>query len=731
MSFVLGELAATYVDIGIKAFVLVPFFVVAFLILAIKRKHFRECLGKYVLRFFFWVLVFLIAFFNTKDYAKDINTWEMRKVDSKVRISGYIDEIFEKENVVYIYVDDVFILADYDVYEGLYIGNYIEVKGLVKHFEVARNEGNFDEKSYYNSIGLTKKIEAADIRVIDGDRDKLKDFIGSLKTKYVKSIHNIWNEDTADIICAVTVGDKNNLSDDVKERYRVIGISHVLAISGLHLSIIGMGLFKLFRRRFGYFISGVAGIFVVLLFGVCIGDSASIQRATFMFVMHIIALILGRTYDMISATSLAALLLLFECPYVMYNAGFILSFGAIIAICIITNIIEKPNVLVITGGIQCITLPLTMQLFYEIPLYGLLVNLVVIPTVGVLVISGLLSGIVGIFSLKTGAFMSGIGKLILWFYERIYDVVERLPYNNIVTGRPKLWLMFVFYIAIFVVMLIMYYRKRQFYMVFTIPIVILFLFFNKDRTFYISAIDVGQGDCILIHNEDCSVYMIDAGSSDVKELYEYKIKSTLKAKGIDRIDGFIITHVDFDHISAVKDMIEEGMICNLYLPWLNNKSEEYLEVVSLAGEYGVEVKYLYAGMKLADGEMKLKCLYPFEDSTSEDINELSTVIKLEYGGMSVLCMGDLGEMGERTLVARYSKEELDCDILKVGHHGSKNSSSMGFLEMVTPHIAVISCSEDNSYGHPHTETLERLREVGSKILITKDCGEVRLEEKER
>jgi len=727
VSFVLGEFAATYVDIGIESFILVPFFVVLLCMIAVKLKRFRSvCIYA-----FLGVFIFVISFLNTKEYSISVNEWEKKKENSRVIISGYVDDIIEKENVIYIYVDDIFIQADYDVYCDLYVGNYIEVKGIVKHFEIAHNEGNFDAKSYYNSMGFTKKIEAVDIKIVDDKRDRLRELVGWLKMKYIAATYEIWDSDTAPIICAITVGNKDNLSDEVKEEYRVIGISHILAISGLHLSIIGMGIFKLLRKRFRYLMSGAISIIAIFLFGVCIGDSASIKRATIMFVMHIIAMILGRTYDIISATSFSALVLLWDCPYIIYNSGFLMSFGAIIAICAIGNIIEKPNILSVTGFIQCITLPLTMMFFYEVPLYSLIVNLLVIPTVGILVVSGLLSGILGMFSLGIGSFISGIGKLILWLYEKLYDIVSSFSCNNIVTGKPQLWLMVIFYVFIIGVMFIVYWKKSQLYMLLIIPIVLLFLYGNKDKAFYISFLDVGQGDCILIHNEDSSVYMIDAGSSDVRSLYKYRIESTLKAKGIEKIDGFIVTHADTDHISAVKDIIEDGVLNKLYLPSLNSKDEKYLELVNFASEHNVEVKYLYAGMKLEDGGMELKCLYPFINSESMDVNELSTVIKVEYDDTSILCMGDLGTEGENKLISRYSEAELKCDILKVGHHGSKNSSCIDFLRIVSPCVSVISCGEDNSYGHPHLETLERLKGVSSKIMMTKDYGEVRMKVDER
>lgn len=716
VSFALGEIAATYTNIGIKGFILVSIFLCILDMCLLKKK--------FLLMLLIGIIIFGISYFNTREYNEEILNWKKTKENKDITVVGYIDDIIKKENVVYIYIDECFILADMDVYTDLYIGNYVEIRGKTKHFEKARNEGNFDEEKYYNSLGFISKIEAVEISVIDKEKDKLKVITGTIKNKYITSIYKIWDKETADIITAITVGFKENLSDDIKERYRVIGISHVLAISGLHLSIMGMGIFNLLRKRFGYFISGVGGILVILLFGVMVGDSASIHRATIMFIMHIIALMLGRTYDMISSTSVAAVMLMYNCPYVVYNAGFILSFGAITAICIISNIFEKANAFTVAGAIQSITLPLTMQLYYEIPLYGLFVNLIVIPTVGVLIVSGFLSGILGMFSMELGYFVSGIGKIILWFYDKIYDVVSIFPYNNIVTGKSKIWLMVVYYAFLVGIMVIIYHKKRQSFMLIAIPMVVMFLLLNRDTSFYFSSIDVGQGDCLLVHNKGNSVYMIDAGSSDVSGIYGYRIKSTLKAKGIEKINGFIVTHTDIDHISAVKEMIDDDLIECIYLPDIGQKNEGYSELQEYAIECGIDVKYISSGMALNSGKMTMKCLYPYKNIATQDINETSTVIKIEYAGNSILCMGDLGIEGEKNMLTMYDKDELDCDVLKVGHHGSKYSSCIEFLKIVSPKVAVISCGEDNSYGHPHKETLDRLKEVGSKILMTKDRGEV-------
>lgn len=709
MSFALGEIAAALKVMDIISFILMSIFI--FLAGKIKKISMLYCV--------FLCAVFIFANTSYDSYDNRVKKWNNAE-GTEVVVTGNIDRIDEKEKTAKLYIDDIYVSVYLETLGNAEIGNYVRITGTTGKFENGRNPGNFSEQLYCNSMGYTRKIEAIEVDIIDGKRNEVYAFLQKLREKYVNSIYSVWDKNTADTICAITVGVRDNLSDEVIENYRITGISHILAISGIHLSIVGMMIFKLFRKRFRYIVSGIVSISVIILFGMMIGDSASINRALIMFSMNIFAQILGRSYDLASAAALAAVLLMLDCPYVIYNSGFLLSFSAIAGICIGSAISD--NGVVVLLCIQTFTLPMTMLLYYEIPLYGFVVNLIAVPLMSLVLISGFLSGIVGMFSIAPARFIAGIGYIILQMYEFIAYIVKKMPYNNIVSGQPKIYVIVIFYVSVLVISYFVIRRKPYRILTMYIVAIIFILMKTRNVVFYVSAIDVGQGDCILIHNDNGAAYMIDAGSSDVENVYKYRIQSYLKASGIGRLDGVIVTHMDADHINAVKELLNDNMVDCLYLPDIEEHDDSYAELEQSALQKNIKVVYLHKDMKIVNKKLSLICLYPGKNMESDDKNELSTVMRIEYEDFSMMCMGDLGSEGEQNIL----DENIECDVIKLGHHGSKNSSCDAFLGKSSPEYGLISSGVDNRYGHPHKETIERLNEHNISYINTAMYGEVRV-----
>ena len=209
-------------------------------------------------------------------------------------------------------------------------------------------------------------------------------------------------------------------------------------------------------------------------------------------------------------------------------------------------------------------------------------------------------------------------------------------------------------------------------------------------------------------------------------IFRYRISGAVKYEGIRKIDYVIITHPDTDHISGIQEMLETvpDQIGNLLIPYVPD-NEHYADLVSLAETRGVEVRNLYRGMRIQDGDLQFTCLYPPAGYRSDDINSYSAVLDLRYGAFSALFTGDLGADGEEYLLRTGLKGTYD--LLKVAHHGSRFSTTESFLKRVDPGTALISAGVNNSYGHPHAETLERLMETGADIYCTADSGEIVLE----
>ena len=250
----------------------------------------------------------------------------------------------------------------------------------------------------------------------------------------------------------------------------------------------------------------------------------------------------------------------------------------------------------------------------------------------------------------------------------------------------------------------------------------------------ITTVDVGQGDCIYL-TEDSGMHMlIDGGSSDKSNVADYQIMPYLKHEGVAYLDAVVVTHPDSDHISGICAMLEEmgtsGItVGTLYLPDVGDigRNEEYRELELLARSAGVQVGYLSVGDTLHCGEVMLTCIHPEKGWEEAEPNAYSTVLYLTYGNFTALFTGDLEGEGEKSVRERLTEFSLESEgvtMLKVAHHGSRNSTDEAFIQAVNPRIALISSGRNNRYGHPHEELLRRLEDHGCRIYQTQESGAI-------
>ncbi len=329
--------------------------------------------------------------------------------------------------------------------------------------------------------------------------------------------------------------------------------------------------------------------------------------------------------------------------------------------------------------------------------------------------------------------MGGV-NYILEFYEAVCRIGASLPGKSILTGRPG-----VITIASFLILLILFIRcnkqkGRRISLLFMIPM-LLFLIPQPSNNLQVTFLDVGQGDGIIIKLPGKKTIMIDGGSSSVKKLSKYRLEPFLKYQGISAIDYAIVTHGDADHYSGILEFLEKDYkgsirIKNLLLPGVDLKDETYANLIKKAGALGVRVSVLNTGDTLSQKGVSIKCLWPDKDfETDSDKNSHSVVLSLKYGEFDMLLTGDLEGEGEVRIIEQITQAGSmvainGYEVLKVAHHGSKYSTNSEFLKAVSPLYSIISCGIDNSYGHPHAETVARLKESGSQTLKTTDSGAV-------
>lgn len=780
LAFVLGEVIAVF-DLNIA----VPCIVLAIIVIRKIIIKAYEDMGAFVVIFFTLITGFMLMSneITTRNHIYDLK-------ENTVIVQG---KIYKIENTAFgtnIYLKGVEvengeksvsvkrIFVNTEKIPNVKIGNIIKVRGKLRQFEEAANKGNFDSRKYYLSLGFYGKIEAGTIEVINSDYSGIRQGLYELRMEIIERLEKLCSDNNGifsiinnknGIIGAIILGDKTDLDSDIKELYSVSGIAHILAISGLHISFIGMAIYRLLRRRFRFLFSAAVSIPVVLSFGIMSGFGISTIRAIIMFILKIIGEVLGRKYDAITAISLAGLVLLVQNPFVVCNSGFQMSFGAIIAIVLILPIVEEilntdnKIIKVISANftISLVMNPILAWNYYELPTFSFLLNIVVVPLMSVVIVSS----IVGIFC---SCIMFGFGKAVIFpgcgileLYTFLCNIINKSSVASIVVGQPKVTIIIVYYAILLVVLFGLknirtkYTRaekerniikketglvlekkakkerrikgqnvKLRLACIVGFLLLNCFIYYIPNQGFYITFINVGQGDGILIHGDNGTKVMVDGGSTSEKQVAKNCIVPYLKAEGIGTIDYSIITHTDKDHISGILEILENNnsnriRIKNLVMPDINMKDDTYDELIEKAKLKKINVLYIKKGDTLSLGKTKIKCIYPETTTTASDKNDYCTVLSVKNKTSKILLTGDISKEIEEKI-----KDDIEENytVLKVAHHGSNYSSSEKFLKKVNPKYSIISVGKNNSYGHPGNETMERLRKQGGVIYRTDEKG---------
>ncbi|MGF0031762.1 DNA internalization-related competence protein ComEC/Rec2 [Bariatricus sp. SGI.154] len=689
------------------------------------------------------------------------------------------------------------IIAYIDPNIQIHIGNMVEIKGEVSFFENARNPGNFDQKRYYQIQDIHGIVWATEVRLLDSSRWELKNALVEFRSKWKENLVDAMGEEDGTTMGAMMLGEKSDMDQELKALYQANGIGHILAISGLHLSFIGIGMYRILRRLTGsYPIGGIAGILFLVLYIVMIGLTVSAIRALVMFLFRVGADIAGRHYDAPTALAVAAVVTLVWRPLYLFDGGFWLSFGAVFAILTVLPVMQQTSAVkkyigksagrrdakkysilvsfaqesVVQGlrasiSIHLVILPILLYYFFEFPLYSFFLNLFVIPLMSVLLFTGMLGSICDTMIMPVSVVCFTLCRVILWIYKKSCDIAIMLPGARVVTGRPAIWQMVMYYMFLLLGVLTLkrkllvsmeslkrekiekgsnvkqdqqkkLYRdniimwKRCVVILWILSSLMLMIRWGEKGSLGVTMLDVGQGDGIFLKGPDGGTYLIDGGSSDVKNVGRYRIEPFLKSQGVSKIDYAFISHGDSDHMNGVEELIsrqEIGVrIGTLVLPVQEVWDDNLKELAHKADSAGVKVAVIQPGQNLTEGEMNITCLQPGASKKIEPGNAASMVLAVRYGGYDMLLTGDVEEEGEENLTSLLALGYQDCtwEVLKVAHHGSKNSSSEEFLDSVCPKYALISAGQDNRYGHPHQETLYRLKDAGSKIYSTQDQGAI-------
>lgn len=707
-----------------------------------------------------------------KEYKKDSLILYLKHI-KKINVNQFSNETqttkYDYDTCVMCYMDSDTVLSDKDVK----LGTRLAVEGEVSLFPSANNPGEFDAAAYYRTLGISFRLFDARVLAKGVSYNVYHENLYRLRS-YLEGVYDfVLSEKDAAVLKAMVLGEKSDLDAESRLLFQRSGISHILAISGLHISLIGMLVYGVFNKiNVPRIPSAVFCIALMTAYGDMIGMSGSAYRAIFMFGMKLLADMLRRTYDMLTALFLAAVLLVAQQPLYLRQPGFLLSFGAVLGISMFSEMVcpdlerIKSRIFrkisaAISGSLSIflIHFPIILCSYYEFPVYSFLLNLIVIPAMSVVLVMGLVCLVCG----SLGGIFLGMAKLaglvchaLLAVFETAGKISLKLPFAQWIVGRPDNWKIAVFYMAVLSLYFLYLYAEKvsksrrcsvlnikirlpYWYRMACILLAVSFLSVRGIYDTRVIFLDVGQGDAIWVESMSGKHYLIDAGSTSKSQIGQYTLLPFFKYMGTTGIDAVFLTHLDEDHISGVRELLEEydrhgkasGVrIDRIIIAQAVIKDASYQKLKELCEEKGIALLYAKAGDVIGDKTLSFEVLHPDEEYVPESRNAYSLVLKLTVDDkrrpFHAILTGDVEADGEARVVEylREHREAGQIDLYKAAHHGSKYSNTWELLELLRPTVAVISCGENNRYGHPHVEAVAQLERAGSKIAVTKDTGAV-------
>ena len=648
-------------------------------------------------------------------------------------------------------------------------GMHVRLEGMLVLPELPRNPGQFNRRIYESGKKIDFYLENPTVLEVKEQRSGVREVVEIWKTEMMNRCEKIYQDEEAGILEAMLFGEKSELSGDIKELYQAAGISHVLVISGLHISLLALAVAGILRRLgFPMPVWVMLSVGVLAGYGILIGQPTTAVRALLMFFVLQGARLLGRSYDLLSALAFSGILMLLDNPDLILDGGCRLSFCAVIGVGwyvseknkIFRSIGEKEkrknrgkggkgsSAGAILENIRAgwylwlFTLPVMLDTFYQVSVVGILWNLVAIPLLPVIIASGGLGVVLAGWNIFLGSLAGSPAYGMLQLYQEIGNISEKLPVGMWTPGQPSKPVIAGYYLVIFLLVLVekqLIKREKRWKIRKIFPgmelcsmlLLLLLMAHPWQQREKITFLDVGQGDASMLQSGGQTL-LLDGGSTSQKNVGTYVILPYIKQQGISCLEAVVLTHTDQDHINGVTEVLEEGKkgwltVKNLMYPYWMEGTEQGKQLKKLAEEAGASCRKIRAGDRLTIGKAEAVVLYPKEQEKIAEPNAGSLVLFWKWEGVRAMFTGDLPEEKERELLQNLPA----CEILQVGHHGSATSTCREFLEQVQPSLAVISCAMKNRYGHPSPDTVDRLKKTGCEIRYTMRSGAITIRKRGR
>ncbi len=666
-------------------------------------------------------------------------------------------------------------------------GDVVEITGVYEEPNIARNYKGFDYKQYLKSKNIYGTIDCVQYEIIANNKiNIISNIINYVQNNIKENMSNILDEEQGALCIGILIGDRENISDITEDNFKKSNLTHMLAVSGSHITYIIVALTTLLsktNRKFSLIIT----IIFLLFFTVLTGFTASVLRASIMGILTLLASILHRKSDTINNLGISSIIILLYNPYLLVDAGFLLSYAGTIGIIffskkisngisIIVNkinpnllnieqnnnskilfvksIIEKIILYVISSlsvtiSANIVIIPIMAYMFSTISFTFWISNILAGPIMEVVTIFGFITYLISIVFPMLAEFLAIALNLFLTILLKIAEISSIIPGASIYIKTPSLIMCVMYYLVIFILFnlkpirqfirkkaifrfLIIKAKKHKLKILVTIITVIILLnsiIYVTDKNLKIYFVDVGQGDCTLIQTHEKKNILIDGGGSEFGsfDVGESILLPYLLNRGINKIDYMMISHFDSDHIGGLFYIMENLKVDNIIISRQGKNSENFKKFIQIMSEKQINLIIVKRGdyVKI-DGTSYFEILFPEEKQISDNVlNNNSIVAKFVSSNVTMLFTGDIEEIAEKRLCELYrNTNKLQADIIKVAHHGSKTSSTLSFLKLVNPQIALIGVGADNNFGHPNEGVLERIKKLGTQIYRTDQTGEV-------
>lgn len=620
-------------------------------------------------------------------------------------------------------------------------GDYIEVRGKLASPLPPGNPGEFDYRSFLakeNIYYILNIKNPDDLKLLASNSNYIIKFSSDYRSKVVALTEEAIGQDAASILLGMLLGKKENIDENQYEDFQKTGIVHVFAVSGLHVGFLlffchGITSLLALSNRTRFYIS----IIVLLFYGTLVGWPISVIRASIMAGLGLLAIYIRRDRSLLDSLGLAGIIIILLDPYAPFKIAFQLSFVATWGLIYLYPLIRDSltikhklvDYILIPLSAQIPTIPFIAYHFNLFTPISVITNILLGYIIGVIVIAGFALMIIALFSATLFSILAiPIGALIKLVIGLNHGLVN-LPYAYIYVGTPHLLIAGIYFLGLG---LIIYYLKNKFNHPYFISGLLLIAIFTviiclpasiyKRGYLEVIAIDVGQGDSILIKSPKGKFILIDGGGSDFTDVGKRKVLAYLHHRGIRNLYAVINTHPDTDHLRGLETVLDNTQVEYIGIPSTLKASPKYEKIKEIARNNDIAILPLHKGHMLkVEESFTIEVIYPAQDNIIKSIdNDQSLVLLAKYRDFSILLTGDIEKLGIVEMLATYNLPAVT--VLKIPHHGSKGSLVPELYAKTTPLYGVISVGKNNNFGHPHNDILEQLEAIGATALRTDEGG---------